>query len=87
MPPHHGGGFVEQWFAPEQEPMKDAIGAPQSNLAFALPVQISPVRQQFWKVFGMNRGLLSPAVRLFRGETGEVTPFLINEFHGAVRMT
>ena len=67
--------------------MKDAIGAPQSNLASRGLVQISPFRQQFWKVCGMNRGFPSPAVRLFRGETGEVTPFLINEFHGAVRMT
>jgi len=70
--------------------MKGAIGAPQSYFAFAGLFQVgipSPFRHHYRKIFGMNRSLPSPAVRLFRGETGVVTPFLINELYGAVRMT
>src|SRR5271168_1889793 len=70
--------------------MKGAIGAPQTYFAFAGHFQVggpSPVREHYRKIFGMNRSLPSPAVRLFRGETGVVMPFPVNELYGAVRMT
>lgn len=35
----------------------------------------------------MNRGLPSPAARLFRGETRVVMPSLINEIYGTVGAT
>src|SRR5580704_2820309 len=70
--------------------MKGAIGAPQSYFAFAGLFQFggpSPVRQHCRKIFGMNRSLPPPAVRLFGRETGVVLPFLINKLYGAVRTT
>ena len=70
--------------------MKGSIGPPQSYFTFAGLFQVtgpSPVREHCRKIFGMHRSLPSPAVRLFRGETGVVMPFLINELYGAIRMT
>src|SRR5260370_41439863 len=43
-PPRHGTRFIAQWCATDKKPMEDAVGAPQSDLAFTplLSVARSP---------------------------------------------
>src|SRR5712692_1275784 len=74
--PAASNSFVAERFDPAQEPTKDAVGTPQSHFALTwLEIaKRSPFCPQSGEVFGMNRDLPTPAVRLLRGETCIVVP-------------
>src|ERR1039458_3131438 len=68
VPSHNFMGFVAERLDPEQEPMKDAIGPPQSSFALTSRIMTAesfPFRHQPGEILGMNRNLPATAACLF----------------------